>query len=153
MTTIQLPPKVAWQHQGSPEITEWCPRCDCRVITKGDLCAWCDKNLTGRRVQPPRKSPKVRIQPLGDRASRAYYWLLKFGPAPAKTIAAATGVTHRRTTDALRDLRSRKVPLVERCGTVPPTYREDFPGLALGRPEVLYRAIRRPEFDTVDTCA
>lgn len=35
-------------HQGNPKITEWCPRCACRVVPVArGLCGWCDYPVTG----------------------------------------------------------------------------------------------------------
>jgi hypothetical protein len=44
---IYIAPRSERAHQGSDELTVWCPRCAERTIPgRGGCCMWCDEPLT-----------------------------------------------------------------------------------------------------------
>ena len=48
-------------HMGSEEITEWCPTCKERVLTKRGCCLWCDRKLSDHQ---PDESQTLSLEEL-----------------------------------------------------------------------------------------
>lgn len=50
------------RHQGHPAITEWCSRCQYRVIYDGGgRCVWCAKTVHAIQAE---KAKAVKVQPV-----------------------------------------------------------------------------------------
>jgi hypothetical protein len=60
---IEVLEREARAHQGSDEITKWCPTCLERVVPmRNGSCGWCDAPLAGDEAPPPDQRPSVLVQ-------------------------------------------------------------------------------------------
>jgi hypothetical protein len=136
---ITLLPKHVRAHQGNPKITRFCPTCRERTVPKGDICLWCDTSIVQPNAEPQRRWNRPRRLAAHGQPKTIYEWLVRFGPAPAKVIEAATGIPHAGT--RMAELQRRG--MVEQVGTIDPP--RDAHGFNMGRPQVIYAAIVKDE--------